>query len=568
MATEISTGTITTSGTTTYVSGTSSGLDTDSLVENAVAAYTAEADTIDVKVEENDEIIAAYEEYYGLATAVQDSLETLKSITGYSSSETNVFESRTATLSSTGVDATNLISATIDDDAPIGEYELTIVQKAEEMAVQGSTLFSSTDEAVSLSGEFTIGLTEMEAATITVDEDMSLQDIVDAINETTEESGVEASVLKVSETEYQLVITGTETNQEISVSTSDGDILYDLGLTEADGATFLEDQIIQEPQGSIVLYGNTQITRDDNSYDDLIDGVSFDIEAADEDTTITMTVDYDSSSAKEAVEAFVEAYNALREFFITNQTVNSDGSIPDEAVLFSDSLVETLGYSLSTVLAGASYSDSDIQTLGDLGLSFDDDNLLVIDDETALDDALLNSFDDVMDFFTSSITTSSSSLGVITNDSVQQSLDFEIAITMDEDGNIASATVDGSSAAFEISGTRLIGAEGSIYEGLTLAYVGDEDATISISMQAGIADLLYNTIDTYTNATDGLINEEISLLGETNDDLEAEAEEIREKGEELREKEIEKYSEMETKIALAKSLLATIQALLGTSDDD
>lgn len=563
---DISVGTLSSSGTTTYITGTVSGLDTDTLVQNAVDENNEAADNIDITIEENVAIIEAYEEFYSLSVAVQDSLSSLKSVTSRASTETNSFDERTGSLSSTGVDATSLISVTIDSGAPTGEYEITVVQEAKAMAVE-STVQNSSDEALGLEGVFSIGLSDMQADTITITSDMTLEDIEEYINEGSEDSGVAASILKVSETEYQLIFTGTETNQDIEVSTTSGSVLSVLGFTDGIDS-FLEDQISQESQGSIILFNSTEITRDDNVYDDLIEGVSLNIEGEDEDTTVTLSVEYDSSTVKEKIEAFVESYNALREFIITNQTVESDGSVSDAAVLFSDMLVDNLSYNVSKVLASAYYEDSSIQTLADLGISFDEENYLVIDEETTLDDALLNNYEDVASFFGTSMSTSNDSLGIISNTSLTTELEFEISITVDEEGDMSSAIVNGNENVFTINGSRLVGKDGTAYEGLTLAYVGDEDTTITVSIAAGLADLIYNNIEPYTSASDGLIQDEISSLEGVNDDLEEEADDIRERGEEIREREVERYAEMEAELELANNLLTQIRAILGISDDD
>ncbi len=563
---DLSIGTLTTSGSSTYVSGTTSGLDTDALVENAVAANNDKADQIDIRVEENQSKIDGYEEYYSLSSALQDSLSSLKNITSRADTESSAFSQRTGTLSSDGTDASGLVSVSIDSDAPAGEYDITVLQKAQEMVVQSSVVPSKTDP-LNITGKYAIGLAGLDAEEITVTEDMSLQDIADAINQGTESSGVSASIFKVSESEYQLVLSGTETNLDIEVSTVSGTALEDLGLTDGSDI-FLDSQVTQEAQGSIILFQSTQISRNDNTYDDLIDGVSFDVKGADPDTTVTLTVENDVSSVKDAIESFVDAYNALRDFFITNQTVNSDGSVPDEAVLFSDPMLEGMSFSLGRLLSESRSSSSEVQTIRDLGIVFDDDNKLVIDDETALDDALLNNFSAVESFFRSTITTSNSSLGVISDTSTARSLNFDITITMDGSGGIASATVNGSSEAFDIQGTRLIGKTGTQYEGLTLAYVGEGDATVSVSIKAGLADLIYNSVETYTSASDGLIQKEISSLQGVNDDLNTQAEEIRTRGEEIREREIQRYADMETKLALAENLMAQIKAILGTDSSN
>lgn len=563
---DLSVGTLTTSGSSTYISGTTSGLDTDALVENAVAANNDKADKIDIRVEENQSKIDGYEEYYSLSSALQDSLSSLKNITSRANTESSVFSQRTGTVSSDGTDASGLVSVSIDSDAPAGEYDITVLQKAQEMVVQSSVVPSKTDP-LNITGKYAIGLAGLDPEEITVTEDMSLQDIADAINQGTESSGVSASIFKVSESEYQLVLSGTETNLDIEVSTTSGTALEDLGLTDGSD-TFLDSQVTQEAQGSIILFQSTQISRNDNTYDDLIDGVSFDVKGADPDTTVTLTVENDVSSVKDAIESFVDAYNALRDFFITNQTVNSDGSIPDDAVLFSDPMLEGMSFSLSRLLSESRSSSSEVQTIRDLGIVFDDDNKLVIDDETALDDALLNNFSAVESFFSSTITTSNSSLGVISDTSTARSLDFDIKITMDGSGGIASATVNGSSEAFDIQGTRLIGKTGTQYEGLTLAYVGEGDATVSVSIKAGLADLIYNSVETYTSASGGLIQKEISNLQGINDDLNTQAEEIRTRGEEIREREIQRYADMEMKLALAENLMAQIKAILGTDSSN
>ena len=126
---------------------------------------------------------------------------------------------------------------------------------------------------------------------------------------------------------------------------------------------------------------------------------------------------------------------------------------------------------------------------------------------------------------------------------------------------------DGDPSAFEVKDNRLVGKSGTAYEGLSFAYAGEEDASISVYMQAGLADRLFNIIEGYTDTAEGLIQQEINALKEQNEDFETEAEEIRTRGEEIRERQIEKYSEMEAKLASLESLRNLIQALLGNDEE-
>ena len=87
------TSSVSTSGSATYVTGTASGLDTDAIIDAAVAQKTARADTIDAKVTANKTKISSYQTLQTLLQAVSDSMSDLASST-YSaiSTTTNAFD--------------------------------------------------------------------------------------------------------------------------------------------------------------------------------------------------------------------------------------------------------------------------------------------------------------------------------------------------------------------------------------------------------------------------------------------------------------------------------------------
>ena len=49
---------------------------------------------------------------------------------------------------------------------------------------------------------------------------------------------------------------------------------------------------------------------------------------------------------------------------------------------------------------------------------------------------------------------------------------FTVDIEVDANGNVSSASVDGNDSIFKIDGNKLVGAEGTEYEGLTLFFGG------------------------------------------------------------------------------------------------
>lgn len=568
MSTTIDTGTVVTSGSTTYVSGSSSGIDTEALVEAGYEAKLAAADSIDVKITENESIISAYEELQSLSQDLIDALDPLKTTYGYSSTDDSVYTTREAYLaSSDGNNVDSYLGVTVESTAEQTSYSISIVQLATSMKVSSTSQSSKTD-ALGLEGSFSLNLTGSTAVDISVTSDMSLNDIADAINAETASTGVVATIIKSSDSSYTLMLSGIETGQEIVYSpTAGADILQQLGITDGNGDY---TNVIQEAQEAIITVDGVEVTSLSNTIEDVVEGVSITLYGvpADTNTAITLDIDYDYTATKDAIEDFIDAYNSLRDFFITQQSTSSDGTASDDAVLYSDTLLKTLINSIYSIVNG-SFGDSDtISTLADMGITFDNENKLVISDEAALNSALLEDYEDVQALFQSSVVTDSDDLAVLRNSSTQSSLDFDLDITVDSDGNIVSASVNGDTTAFTVSGTRLVGAEGTIYEGLTLVYVGTESSTVNVSFSQGLADSLYNLLDSYANSTSGIIQDKINRLEDEDNLLQIKSDRIKERAEAYRERLIEKYSAMETAIASAESLLNQVQALFGTSSSD
>ncbi|MGH1403440.1 MAG: flagellar filament capping protein FliD [Alphaproteobacteria bacterium] len=551
-----------TSGTSTFVSGTS-GLDTATLIEVSVQSKTVKADRIDIEVDENQAEISAYQELETLAEDFQDAIDALVVVDSLNAEDESIFENKTGFLTaSDGTDVATLLDVSLDDGVAEAEYDIVILQKAEEAKVTGTAVVDDT-AALGYTGSFNIGLSGGSSVQIDITAGQSLQDLATAINAQSETSGVQASIIKVSETEFQLTLTGTQTAQDIEVSVVSGDdILQNIGITDAGGAF---TNVIQSAQNAIIELDGIQISRDDNSFDDVLDGVSLQIENAAPGTTINLEITNDTEGVKEAIENFVEAYNALRNFVVAQQTVTEDGAT--DGALFSNLLLENLSFQITDVL-GASYGDNGIiEGLSDIGITLTNNNLLSID-STELDDAILDNFDELESLFTSNVSLENDQIALLNNDTTTASFDFTLDITVDGAGDITSAAVGGDSSLFTIDGTRIIGAEGGIYEGLTFSYQGGVSDSIDISIEQGISNVLYKTVDAFTNSVDGLIQQEVSTLQGQNEDLIAEAQDIRNNAEDFRQKEIARYAALETEINALQSLLDQIRAILGTNNDD
>ena len=558
------TSSVSTASSTSYLTGTISGLDTDSLIAAAVAQKTARADTIDLKVTANEAKITAYESLNDLLTAISDSMADLKSTT-YSalSTTSNAFDTKQAYLTaSDGSDATDILAVSAESTAVAASYSITVEQLAKAMKVASSAQSSTT--ALGQAGDLTLGVEGGTTATIAVTADMTLSDLAAAVNAQTSTTGVAATMLKVAAGSYQLVLSAADTDVDIQLSDTSG-VAAAIGLTDADGAFAT---VLQASQPAIVTIDGIQVTSSSNELTDTVSGLNISLlQTTATGQTITLDIEADYEDIKTAITDFITAYNALRAFAVTNQTVGSDGTVADDAVLFADSILRSVTKQLSSLLGGdVASSDDVVGSLADIGITLNSSNGLELSDETTLDNLLLSHLDSLESFFESRFTTSDSALKLLKNDT-SASFDFTLDVTV-TDGAISDVTVGGRSGLFTINGSLITGAKGTIYEGLSFALVASQSTAIDITLSQGFADKISALLDSYTDSATGVIAQQVTSLETADTAYATKSGKIRDDAETYRTKLVAKYAAMETELYAAQVLQQQIQAILGNSSDD
>jgi flagellar hook-associated protein 2 len=544
---------VTTSGTTN-----SSNIDWSALIQSAVDAKTAQADTISTTITNNKAKITAYQ-------TLQSDLKTLYS--GLSSLSTAVvnslsasaFATRSASISSTGdVSASSALSMSIKSGAAIGDHTLTISQLATAQKVSGTAQSSQTDE-LGYTGTFSLGLAGGSAADISITSTMSLQDVVDAINAQTSTTNVQASIVQVSSTSYQMVLTGTEDAADISyTSTSGDDIMNKLGVTDSSGSF---TNVIQDAQSAKFTLDGIAMTRDTNDITDVLSGVTFSLlQATPDGTSLNVSIDTDTSQIQSAVQTFVTNYNAFRDAVIAQQATSTDGTADSSAVLFGDgtmrNIMDALQNALNSTVGG--------MTMADLGLSFNEKNELELDTST-LSDVLSTNLSGVTKLLSAQTTTSSSQLSVVNTGTSPQS--FTLDLTVDANGNLASASVGGDSSQFTVSGTTIIGASGSIYAGMAFTYSGSTSQSITVTSTSGIATQLYQVAKDYSSST-GVLQTLITNLTTRDDDLQQKVDDINSAASTLQSQLQTQYAKYQAAIESANSTLDYLKALLNSSSSN
>lgn len=553
-STSTTSSTSTSSTSSTSSSSSSSDIDWDALIEGAVAAKTAKADSIELKITENEAKVASYTELQTLLATLADTATDLRAASGSSNSSTNVFQSRTAYLTGTGdVDASSAMAVTTEDGADTGTHEVTIQQLAKAHKVAGDGVASKTTE-LGMEGTISIGTGE-NLTSVTVTSDMTLDEIAEAINAASDNTGVVASVLAVSSTEYRLVLTASETGIEITAADSVGGVLSELGVTDGEGGFATE---LQAPASAIFTVDGISITRPDNDVDDVLEGITLHLyEVTATGASITVEVGTNLSEVKDAVIALVDAYNAVRELIYANQQIPTEDNA-ETTTLFGDSTLRNI----STALSSAFNFILDDNSMALLGLSLDDTGNLELD-EDVLDSALLDNLEDIESFLTFQMTSSSSDLLLLSR-GTEAIGDFTLDIVTDSDGALVSASIGGDSSLFTVKDTRIIGAEGTIYEGYTFVFAGSSSQTVAVSTSAGLAEQLYNIAEGASDSTDGTLTELVTDLEDYNEDLQAKADDIMEKAATYETNLTTLYAKYQAAIDAAETSLDYLSTLLDT----
>ncbi len=193
---------------TNLVSGLSSGFDWRSMVDQLIGIDRQRVDLVENR---KTDYQAKLSEFQTLNTTLL-SLKT-QSATLAKSDSFNVYTS-SLTTDSADYSASNFMSVTTSTDASPGShtFEMTASSSIAQARKISSKGFANYDEALSLTGEFILN-----DRAVRVDDTDTLNDIRDKINNVNSGSnatGVTASILTVSDTDYRLVMTSDNTGKD------------------------------------------------------------------------------------------------------------------------------------------------------------------------------------------------------------------------------------------------------------------------------------------------------------------------------------------------------------------
>jgi flagellar hook-associated protein 2 len=322
MTSSISFGNLSTTSGTPRLSGSASKLDTESILEATYEAGRLPAVRLEQRTTKNEEKIAAFEGMRSLLDNLKSAADGLRNPPGFFGAQNNVFETKQAFFSSsTATPPRELVGISVANNAAPGSFDLTVKQlatadKLATMSTQAANakLGDAWNGGAAFAGTLGIGLDGGPSAAIAVDDDMTIYSLRDRINAERQTTGIRASVLKVADNDYRLVMTAEQTGKAITLNDSSG---------IAGG--FVTNQL-QTAQPAIFEVDGVEVTRLGNQVTDLLPGVTIDLFKADENTTISVSIEPSLGDIKERIGSFVQAYNDFRDFAAAQSAVDGNGS--------------------------------------------------------------------------------------------------------------------------------------------------------------------------------------------------------------------------------------------------
>jgi len=355
------------SGGTLSSLGSGSGLPLADMVTQLVAAkkaplqnqITSQANTAKTQISALGQVNAAL-------AAMQTALKGL--------SDGTAFQTRKAATSDASVFSVSSTTGAVN-----GSYSINVGQLATSLKVQSAGVASS--DAKVGTGTLTIAVGGKSMSVDIGSDGSSLSQIRDAINKSSSNPGVSATIVTGSDGAH-LVLNSTATGQAnaFTVSSSGGDGgLAALNYNPASGSNGLS--VVTAAQDAKFTIDGMAATSASNTVTGAIDGVTLSLW---KQGTATLSVSTDSSAASTAVGNFVTAYNNF--VGVYQQLTTYDPSGANTGALLGDATLNSIKSTLSSIVSGPGGNGA---MLNSIGVSLQIDGTLKLDTgalSTALSD--------------------------------------------------------------------------------------------------------------------------------------------------------------------------------------
>ncbi len=329
---------------------------------------------LDQKEAEAQAEISAYGSLKSALSGLQSSLDDLK--------ETATFEATAASSSDESV-----FTASSDVDAVVSVYDVQVNRLAQRHKLGSGEFDAGTPFGGGVGDELTV-TAGTKSFILDLSTPKTLEEIQAAINVSANETGITAGVITGDSGKQTLVLTAQETGYDQRVQLAFGGSIdastFDLQTLNRDG----DGELIAsdtELDASLLVDGVT-VTRGSNSIDDVVEGLTLTLNG---EGRAQAGISRDREVAKDAVNGFLEAYNALR----------SQISSLSQGSLSGNSILRNVESQIRGVFNQGISGLGEFSYMAELGITTGETGDLELD-AGMLDSALDGDLDSLVAFFT------------------------------------------------------------------------------------------------------------------------------------------------------------------------
>ena len=355
--------------------GIGSGLDVESIVTQLMALERRPLVSLQSQLTGIDARVSAFGELKSSLSTFQSAMQDLST-----PSALKVF---TATSGNDDV-----FTASANNTAAASTFQIDVVRLAERHKFASAEMLDTDTIGGKNNDALNIQVGSDSANTLTIDLSTAstLGDIRDAINTDATNPGVNATIVFGNDGNQKLILTARESGADNALTLSyKGKVdATDFGFQEINnigGDTALLD-------AEISVDGYT-VTRATNTIDDVITGVTLDLNSADPGSPYTLDIARDTAAVAESVQAFADAYNGI---MASIDTLRDNGLATDSALF---SIERGLRSVINTPATGL---NSGLAYLAEAGVTFSREGDMTVN-TTEVESALANNFNAISELF-------------------------------------------------------------------------------------------------------------------------------------------------------------------------
>lgn len=403
-------------------------------------------------------------------------------------SNPKIFNDKQASSSNEAV-----IKVTASEAASLGSFTVESKQLAQAHNIIGNTTYASAYDSIS-TGTLNISIGGQTYEPIVID---ATNNNLDALKRTINSGdyGVTASVIN-NAGNYQLMFTSKQTGAAGEIGLS--------GITELENFT-----TTAEAQDAVMVLNGLTISNNSNTFDKVVEGLSFTLNSAAVGQTQSINVSQDPTKVTDAVKSFVDVYNQMETILgelakydtsdLTKEQLESD-EYKFYGDLAGNSTLREVRSNIKSALSGAvSEVAGNFNTLSSIGIKFELNGSLKLDEEV-LRNAAANNLEALGKMFTKGGSSNDGLVNVLSSSSKTQAGQYDLNITQ----LATRATMDAVGVALgtdeQVSGSKVTDNAASLNVG--------SGASFNLTLNDGVNPAVTNTIalssQNFTNRQDFL----------------------------------------------------------------